>query len=93
MIGPILKRIALYGGAVIIVVTAAVFAWLLWPISVDETEADPAVLVANQIASGSVFYEEGYVGPKGARTHYVTAGQGEPIIFVHGFPFLNKNIP
>ncbi len=82
----ILKRVALYGGALIVALTIGIFAWLLWPISVNESKADPAVQVANEIATGQIFYEEGYVGPDGARTHYVTAGQGEPIIFVHGFP-------
>lgn len=81
-----LKRAALYGGAIIAALAIGVFAWLLWPISVNENQADPAVLVANEIASGNIFYEEGYVGPDGARTHYVTAGRGDPIIFVHGFP-------
>lgn len=82
----ILKSVALYGGGIIAAIALGVFAWLLWPINVDESKDDPAVLVANEIALGDVFYEEGYVGPQGARTHYVTAGQGDAIIFMHGFP-------
>ena len=81
-----LKRAALVVGVIIAAVAAGIFAWLLWPISVDESQADPAVLVANEIAAGDVFYEEGFVGPENARTHFVAAGQGDAIIFMHGFP-------
>lgn len=82
----ILKRVAIFVGIGLVATAVGVFAWLVWPISVDESRADPAVQVANEIASGTIRYAEGYVGPESARTHYVTAGQGEAIIFMHGFP-------
>lgn len=86
MLGSILKRVALYGGGAILIIAIGILAWVTWPINVDETQPDPAVLVANEIATGDVLYEEGYVGEEGKRTHYVTAGEGDAIIFVHGFP-------
>ena len=86
MLVSIIKRVAIYGGAGAIVIAAAIFLWLKWPITVDETKADPAVLVANELAADGLLYSEGYVGEEGQRIHFVTAGKGEPIIFVHGFP-------
>ena len=30
--------------------------------------------------------EHGYADNDGTRIHYVTLGEGEPVVFVHGFP-------
>ncbi|MEO1643311.1 MAG: alpha/beta hydrolase [Pseudomonadota bacterium] len=80
-------RVALLGVAVLIGATAlGIMIWSNASIVVDETKPDPAVLVANKIGAAAQPYTEGYVGERGRRVHYVTAGQGEPIIFVHGFP-------
>ena len=38
------------------------------------------------MGEGDIAYTEGYAGVRGTRIHYVTAGEGDPIIFVHGFP-------
>ena len=78
--------------AVLIVISAiaitsvGVVAWSNASIVVDETKPDPAVVLANEIGAGDIQYTEGYVGTRGTRVHYVSAGEGEPIIFVHGFP-------
>lgn len=47
---------------------------------------DPAVAYANRVASGTERYVEGYFGDGARRLHYVEAGQGDLIIFYHGFP-------
>jgi pimeloyl-ACP methyl ester carboxylesterase len=47
---------------------------------------DPAVLHANILAGNGLPYREGYSGLGGNRIHYVEAGSGPTIVFVHGFP-------
>lgn len=68
------------------VIYAGISYWSNQNLSVDETESDPAVIVANEIGEAGEKYTEGFVGPPGNRIHYVSAGEGEPIIFMHGFP-------
>ncbi len=70
----------------IISMTLGVLIWSNASITVDAKKADPAVALANEIGAGAIKYSEGYAGVRGTRVHYVTAGEGEPIIFVHGFP-------
>jgi epoxide hydrolase 4 len=48
--------------------------------------ADPAVARANARGDAAQPYREGYIGSGDARLHYVEAGQGPMILFVHGFP-------
>ncbi|MEO0467140.1 MAG: alpha/beta hydrolase [Pseudomonadota bacterium] len=84
-----LTRLRIAALVLLSVVAATALGIMVWSnasIIVDETQPDPAVLLANEIGSGDIAYTEGYVGTVGQRIHYVTAGEGEPIIFVHGFP-------
>lgn len=81
-----LITIVLCGFGALALIAVGLFAWSYAPIRVDTDAPDPAVRVANEIAKGDIHYEEGYVGEFGTRIHYVTAGEGEPIIFAHGFP-------
>lgn len=62
------------------------YAWVLVPVSVDRTAPDAAVarLATPSSALGDV--EEGYSEHKGRSLHYVSAGEGETIVFFHGFP-------
>lgn len=70
----------------IIATALGVTIWSNASITVNASKSDPAVVLANEIGDGDINYSEGYVGVRGTRIHYVTAGEGEPIIFVHGFP-------
>ena len=45
---------------------------------------DPAVIHANRV--GSRPYTEGFIGKGDDRIHYVSTGDGPPVILVHGFP-------
>lgn len=45
---------------------------------------DPAVIHANRV--GSRPYTEGFIGKGDDRIHYVSTGEGPPVILVHGFP-------
>ena len=47
---------------------------------------DRAVAYANANATGNIYYSEGYFKHAGVTLHYVEAGEGELILFYHGFP-------
>ena len=49
-------------------------------------DADPAVTYANAQVESDAPYREGYFEYQGVTLHYVEAGQGDLIIFYHGFP-------
>lgn len=47
---------------------------------------DPAVDYANELAGPGTPYSQGFSGEGDDRIHYVEAGSGPTIIFIHGFP-------
>ena len=49
-------------------------------------EADAAVKYANAQVENEAPYQEGYFEYQGVTLHYVEAGEGDLIIFYHGFP-------
>ena len=81
-----LKRWLLAFVAIVVAACGLTYAWSYWPITADTGETDPAVIVANDISAHGAVYSEGFVNSRGNQIHYVTAGQGEPIVFLHGFP-------
>lgn len=50
-----------------------------------QVEQDPAVAHANRLA-GEDAYRSHFSGEGDARIHYVEAGEGPTVLFVHGFP-------
>ncbi|MEM7327682.1 MAG: alpha/beta hydrolase [Pseudomonadota bacterium] len=54
--------------------------------SLETRLSDPAVAFANARVNDGIVYTEGYFEHDGVTLHYVEAGQGELIIFYHGFP-------
>lgn len=72
--------------AVLVLVFSGLYAWSYWPIAADTNAIDPAVTLANELDEKGIRYSEGYVQSQGKQIHYVAAGQGEAIIFLHGFP-------
>ncbi|MBV7258666.1 alpha/beta fold hydrolase [Erythrobacter crassostreae] len=52
----------------------------------NPVSADPAAEYANALAGPGAPYREGYVGEGDNRIHYVEAGEGPTVLFVHGFP-------
>ena len=58
------------------------------PVVVDSDTAseDPAVVYANRVTKTDSAYREGYFEYEGLRLHYVEAGEGDLVIFYHGFP-------
>lgn len=59
----------------------------LAPAMVAEQEAsDPAVDYANELSGSGTPYSSSFSGEGDKRIHYVKAGQGPTVLFVHGFP-------
>lgn len=59
------------------------------PVSADlakQIPRDPAVEYANELAGPGSPYRQGFSGEGDDRIHYVEAGEGPVILFVHGFP-------
>lgn len=63
-----------------------IYLWAIAPVSMDREKPDPAVLLLSQRNSGSGTYSEEYHRFSGDSLHYVEAGNGETIVFLHGFP-------
>ncbi|KWV91089.1 alpha/beta fold hydrolase [Erythrobacter sp. YT30] len=74
--------------AIAIVALAFVFAalWSRTPVDVDRSTPDPAVVHANAVSKSAFTFSEGYFEKDGHSLHYVEAGEGEAILFLHGFP-------
>lgn len=81
-----LKKISVLVIAALIFTAAGVFLWLLSPLTVERDSPGMAVTHANSIASGTYSYQEGWFDHNGRALHYVEAGEGEVILFIHGFP-------
>lgn len=73
--------------AVVTLGTALVAAkWSFTPVRVDASVADPAVVFANRDGKQNGKLTEGYFKHDGHSLHYVEAGKGETVVFLHGFP-------
>lgn len=84
-----MKRLAKGLVAIVVLVLVGTVGVLYWghqPIRIDTTTPDPAVEYANGVLLSEPVFKENYFGHSGHLLHYVEAGEGEPIIFMHGFP-------
>ncbi|MEM1150848.1 MAG: alpha/beta hydrolase [Pseudomonadota bacterium] len=63
-----------------------VYLWTLLPVRADRETQDPAFAYLANDAKGLASYREGYFEHAGHTLHYVSAGEGEAIVFFHGFP-------
>lgn len=72
--------------AVILTLAILLILWSAIPVSVDREKPDPAVELANSNAPNLPAFSAGFIEHDGHSLHYVEAGEGDPIIFVHGFP-------
>lgn len=79
------KQISLVVIASAIVLALVAIIWMKIPVSTDITQSDPAVVHANKTGTGAS-YASSYFEHDGQKLHYVEAGEGELILFLHGFP-------
>lgn len=81
-----LKRIGLGVLAFCSIVFVCALAWMYYPVNNDTSGPDQAVEYANQIAQGEAKFEGDFFEYRGKKLHYVSAGEGEVVLFLHGFP-------
>ena len=67
-------------------ISTALLVWSNAHIAANPNAADASVSLANELGAPDFLYQEAYVSYGDASIHYVVAGQGEPIVFLHGFP-------
>lgn len=60
--------------------------WQAVPLETQFGTPDPAVLHANKLSPSASPFIDHYFEHNGHQIHFVEAGQGKPIIFIHGFP-------
>ncbi len=85
-----MKRLGIkFGGTLLSIILLGFGISLIWSnteLKVEPTTADPAVAYLNtQFESGASF-RESYFEYAGNRLHYVEGGEGEVVLFLHGFP-------
>lgn len=81
-----LKRIGLGLLVLAIVGTASAFTWSLVPAQADASRPDPTVVHANKLGANDHPFRESYFEYAGHSLHYVEAGEGDLVLFIHGFP-------
>lgn len=62
------------------------WSWLAQPVLHERAGADPAAVYLNRDDRMACRLKEGFFTHAGRTLHYVEAGTGEPIVFLHGFP-------
>lgn len=63
-----------------------VLKWASTPVRPDTHSPDPAVSFANSHSADGPNYSEAYHSYRGNSLHYVEAGEGDLVLFLHGFP-------
>jgi len=84
-LGPI-KKAGLFLLGIFALLGFGTYFWATYPVSVDREAPDPAVLHISQRSEGALSIDEGYHTFSGNSLHYVASGEGEAIVFLHGFP-------
>ena len=83
---PSFGKIALGAAGGLALLGIVTFIWSRKPVEVDQSIDDPALVYLNDRETGAPQFEEGYFEHDGRNLHYVMAGEGETIVFLHGFP-------
>lgn len=81
-----IKRVIGCTLAVLGSVALAIYLWALIPVSVDQESPDAAVVHLSKSSNAPRQLQEGYFEHSGVSLHYVSVGEGEAIVFLHGFP-------
>lgn len=66
--------------------TASAVTWSLIPAQADAPRPDPTLAHANKVGADTHPFRESYFEYADHKLHYVEAGNGELILFLHGFP-------
>lgn len=69
-----------------VLLVASLLFWTLSPVKTERESVDPAVQYFNEQHREHLSLEEDYFEFKGNTLHYVEGGDGEAVLFLHGFP-------
>lgn len=82
----VFKKLCLGLGATLAAALCAGAIWTALPVTPAQDKPDPSVIHANAQNKGGPEFTEAYFEHAGKRLHYVEAGSGEVVLFLHGFP-------
>lgn len=82
----IFKKVLLTVTAGLLISAVSALTWSVLPVTTDRSQPDPAVIYANQNSHGGPAFSESYFEYNDKTLHYVEAGQGDIVLFFHGFP-------
>ncbi|MEM6774453.1 MAG: alpha/beta hydrolase [Pseudomonadota bacterium] len=82
----LLKTFSIGFAAMLTVVIAVALGWSVLPPGIDREAPDQGVLLLNERSSMGPVFKEAYFEYEQLRLHYVEAGTGPPVVFLHGFP-------
>lgn len=80
------KKISLGILALLSAVFVCALAWTYYPVNTDTHGPDDAVEYANLSSKSQIKFKGDFFEFNGNRLHYVSAGKGEVVLFLHGFP-------
>lgn len=72
-------------GFLSLVILCAVI-WMHLPVKSNTSGSDPAIDTANQLQTGKAIFKGDFFEFNGNKMHYVSAGKGDMVLFLHGFP-------
>lgn len=81
-----LKKVGISLLALILLAAIIALVWSLRPAQTDASVADDSVMHANKTGADDQPFREAYFEHAGRKLHYVEAGEGDVVLFLHGFP-------
>jgi len=82
----ILKRLGAVFFALALALSLAAVVWLNIPVPSALNQTDPSINFANKHGGGGAQFTGEFIQYNGNNMHYVSAGEGEVVLFLHGFP-------
>lgn len=84
-----MRKLKKTGISLLVLILLAVIIALIWsltPTQTDTSVADDSVIHANESGADDHPFREAYFELAGRKLHYVEAGEGDVVLFLHGFP-------
>lgn len=80
------KKIAISIVSLILFALITAFVWMKMPVPSAVSATDPSIEFANTLSDGGAQFEGDFFEYNDINMHYVSAGEGDVILFLHGFP-------
>jgi pimeloyl-ACP methyl ester carboxylesterase len=81
-----IKKIGLGLLGLLLLLVIGALIWSSLPVQIDRDKPDPTVIFANNQSNQGPKFTESYFEFSGNNLHYVEAGEGDVVLFLHGFP-------